>query len=292
MYEDGGGAPANFDGVSPTGPSNTDYNDVFLVKYSPQSSILYTKTDVDCYGNSTGSIDITPDFGVPPYTYAWTGPNSFSSTQEDVSNLVGGMYYITVTDGGSMSVTDSILVVEPPQLVLTAGQPFDATACDVNDGKAHIIASGGTQVQGGSAYYYQWDDPNNQTSQLATQLYPGPYQVIVTDANGCMDSLTITVQPYVSDNDIITFTLPTQTGLANIDAVNHTVTIEVSQGTGPNQFIANNYSFELRDNCSEQWNRSGFQPRASTIHCYCYGWNTTNLERYSNRSYSKQYGII
>lgn len=230
--EDCCGAPGAFDGVTIAGGDDNNVNDVFIVKLTPQTDILYTKTDVDCNGNFTGAIDITPNFGSPAYSFSWTGPNSFTASTEDILGLEGGMYYVSVTDGGSVTVNDSVLVIDPPLLVLTAGQNFPASACNMNDGAAHIIVSGGTEVIGPTPYYYFWNDPASQTSQLATQLYPGPVQIVVVDENGCTDSLTIVVQPYLSDNDILTLTLPTQTGAAVISAANHTVTIEVSSGTG------------------------------------------------------------
>lgn len=231
--EDCCGAPGNFDGVTIAGGDDNNGNDVFVVRLSSQSDILYSVNDVDCYGNLTGLIDITTNFGNPPYSYSWTGPNGFTSTSEDLVNIEGGTYTIVITDGGLNTATESIIVVDPPLMVLTAGQNFPASACDMNDGGAHIIVSGGTELTGGgSPYNYTWNDPGTQTSQLATQLFPGPVQVVVVDQNGCTDSLTIIVEPFVSDNDILTLTLPTQTGAAIIDGVNFTVTIEVSAGTG------------------------------------------------------------
>lgn len=233
--EDCCGAPGAFDGVTIAGGNDNNDNDVFIVKLSSQSDILYSVNNVDCNGNFTGSIDITTNFGNPPYSYSWTGPNGFTSISEDLSNLEDGMYDIIITDASSNTATETITVVDPPLLVLTAGQNFPATACNVSDGGAHIIVSGGTELTfGGTPYDYLWNDPAAQTSQLATQLYPGPVTISVTDLNGCTDNLTIIVEPYSSDNDILTLTLPAQTGVANISAVNHTVTIEVSAGTGLN----------------------------------------------------------
>jgi len=231
--EDCCGAPGAFDGVAIAGAADANGDDVFMVKLSPQNNILYTKTDVDCNGFFTGVIDITPSFGAAPYSYTWTGPNGFTDTTQDLSNIEGGTYYITITDGSSSTASDSIAILNPPLLVLTAGQNFPATTCSSNDGGAHIIVTGGTELtSGGSPYHYLWSDPATQTSQLAQQLYPGPIQIIVTDENGCMDSLTIIVAPYLSENDILSCTLTNQTGPANIDTTNHTVTIEVSAGTG------------------------------------------------------------
>lgn len=49
-------------------------------------------------GGSTGSIDLTVEGGVAPYTYSWAGPAGFSSDSEDISGLEYGTYTVTVTD--------------------------------------------------------------------------------------------------------------------------------------------------------------------------------------------------
>lgn len=49
-------------------------------------------------GESTGSIDLTISGGVAPYVYNWSGPDGFSSSDEDLTDLPSGTYTITVTD--------------------------------------------------------------------------------------------------------------------------------------------------------------------------------------------------
>ena len=48
-----------------------------------------------------GSIDISVVGGTPPYSYLWSGPNSYSSTNEDVTNLQSGIYNCIVTDANN-----------------------------------------------------------------------------------------------------------------------------------------------------------------------------------------------
>jgi hypothetical protein len=39
------------------------------------------------YKGNEGFIDITVSGGTAPYTYSWTGPHGFTSTDEDLENL-------------------------------------------------------------------------------------------------------------------------------------------------------------------------------------------------------------
>jgi hypothetical protein len=64
--------------------------------------------DVQLFVNVTG--------GTPPYTYAWTGPEGFTSTEADpmVSPAVAGEYCVTVTDAnGCYTECCTTVVLEP-----------------------------------------------------------------------------------------------------------------------------------------------------------------------------------
>ena len=63
-----------------------------------QMSLTETHTDYECPLSPTGAIDLTVAGGVAPYTYAWTGPNGFTATTEDLSGLFPGTYCVIVTD--------------------------------------------------------------------------------------------------------------------------------------------------------------------------------------------------
>ncbi len=53
-----------------------------------------------------GSIDLTAQGGIPPYSYLW----NTGSTTEDIDPLGGGLYYVDVTDGNLCKASDSIFI--------------------------------------------------------------------------------------------------------------------------------------------------------------------------------------
>ena len=53
---------------------------------------------VDEVNGSDGVINITVSGGNPPYTYDWSGPMGYTSTNEDIGGLIGGTYILNVTD--------------------------------------------------------------------------------------------------------------------------------------------------------------------------------------------------
>lgn len=60
-----------------------------------------------------GTIDLTVSGGTPNYSYSWTGPNSFSSTNEDLTGLAAGTYIVTVTDTNGCTNQISVTILEP-----------------------------------------------------------------------------------------------------------------------------------------------------------------------------------
>ncbi len=192
---------ASFDGMAPTGPASTDVDDALVIKYKAQTTILYTKIDINCFGNSNGAIDITPNFGAGPYTYSWTGPNGFTSGNEDISGVEAGTFYVQITDGSSTTVIDSIIIITPTQVVASPGNIWNASDCNTADGSAHVIGNGGTLIAGPAPYIYTWSD-SQDNSQLVDFLLPGVHSVTITDANGCSDSSSMVVGPTTNGGSI------------------------------------------------------------------------------------------
>ena len=134
--------------------------------------------------SADGSITLNPVVGFGGYTFAW----SDGSTGNSISGLTAGTYDVTVTDQFNCTTTGSFTIgtLCPTDLGLStiANPTFgDGTA----GGAATISASNGT-----APYTYDWD--NGVTGDYASGLAAGDYIVVVTDANGCTDTATITVE--------------------------------------------------------------------------------------------------
>ena len=71
-------------------------NDVdYTVNEPAPISASYTSTPSS---GSDGSIDLTVSGGTAPFTFAWTGPSGYTSTDEDPTGLAPGNYTVTITD--------------------------------------------------------------------------------------------------------------------------------------------------------------------------------------------------
>ena len=136
-------------------------------------------------------------------TYAWSGPNNFSSTVQNpvVLNFSIekiGVYQVIITNSGGCSATYLVKVgyLAPP--VATASYE-QSSAC----------AGSTLQLHGGGRGSYLWSGPNSFTSSEQDPTIPnvsvnqsGLYTLIVTGLNGCADTTTLQVDvkplPFIS----------------------------------------------------------------------------------------------
>ena len=64
------------------------------------------------------------------YVYSWTGPNGFTSNNEDISNLSVGTYALTVTDDNDCTKTIQFVVTEP-DLLVASGVPSNYNGFEI-----------------------------------------------------------------------------------------------------------------------------------------------------------------
>jgi hypothetical protein len=77
----------------------------------PEPLVVTIDQVVNITDTSIASISITVSGGVPPYAYAWIGPDGFMHAGEDISGMDAGFYSLTVADAfGCTSTIDSIEV--------------------------------------------------------------------------------------------------------------------------------------------------------------------------------------
>jgi hypothetical protein len=140
-------------------------------------------TNVGCFGTSTGEINVTVSGGTAGYTYSWSGPNSYSSTDEDITGLAAGDYTLTVEDANNCSFTGgAITVSQPTALSIATGAVTNVGCFGTSTGEINVTVSGGT-----AGYTYSWSGPNSysSTDEDITGLAAGDYTLTVEDANNC-----------------------------------------------------------------------------------------------------------
>ncbi len=145
-------------------------------------------TDVLCFGGSTGSINLTVSGGTAPYTYAWSGPSSYTATTEDLTSRPIGTYSVTVTDANNCTVVISSTITQPA--VLAATNAATNVLCNgASTGAINLTATGGT-----APYSYAWTGTSfSATTEDLASLPAGTYNVVITDGNSCTANASATI---------------------------------------------------------------------------------------------------
>ncbi len=182
-----------------------------------------TSTNVNCFGAANGTGNATVVGGTQPYVYNWSNGGSTAN----ITNLGPGNYSLTVTDINGCTATSAITITQPTAVVLIPSQVNVLCNGDAT-GSAGVIASGGT-----GALTYSWS--NGAVTPSITNVVAGTYTVSVTDANGCLSSVTFNITeptPLVVS--------ATSTDVICYAAGNGTATAIVSGGTLPYQYTWSN----------------------------------------------------
>jgi gliding motility-associated-like protein len=202
--------------------------------------------NVLCFNDSTGSIVQTALGGSGLLTYLIT-PGNVSNTNGIFSNLSSGTYTILATDVNGCSVTTTVLISQPNQLIIDSIVSSASSCLPMN---MTIFVSGGS-----TPYLYSLNGATPLASNNFIGLTSGTYTITVSDNNGCSISNTNTlVQPNAPVISSYNITTPSCFGLGN-GSINSLVSIggsapynySISPGSNFNNLIAGSYTIIVTD---------------------------------------------
>jgi|GEM_PF-2359224 len=179
-------------------------------------------TNVACFGNSTGAVNLTPTGGTPGYTFSWGG----GVTSEDRISLTAGTYSVTITDANGCTGTVSPTVTQPTAVVSGTRVVTNVSCFGGTNGAINLTPTGGV-----GPYTFNW--VGGATTEDRTGLVAGTYSVTITDANACtgtVSGITVT-QPTaaVSGTTVVT-------NVACNTGTNGAINLTPTGGTGPYTF--------------------------------------------------------
>ncbi len=150
------------------------------------ATTLFTPTNC---GDATGTATVnvsggTPFVGPNNYQYLWDDANA--STTATAENLAAGVYNVTVTDANGCTLTETVIVPDNSDIVITLDSQTATNCFGSCDGSANITVTGGTGLLS-----YIWT--SGETTQNASQLCAGTNYVTVTDENTCSRSIEVII---------------------------------------------------------------------------------------------------
>ncbi|WP_299123478.1 T9SS type B sorting domain-containing protein [uncultured Winogradskyella sp.] len=210
-------------------------------------SFILTPTEVTCFGDNSGSLDIDITNYTGTYTYeVFDSSNTSvtglvnaitSSNPQTVTGIEAGTFTVVITETEIpfCSNTSDVVIASPIEaLALTISETSNVT-CNDNEGTISAVASGGW----GSFEYELTGDAivGYSSENTFTGLSAGSYTVNVRDAGGCIVSETITLDAPTPINATFAANMTT---LACFGDQNANITVSnVTGGQG------SNYSYTL-----------------------------------------------
>lgn len=229
--------------------SGCSASDAIMVVNNPTASldVTLTVTPATC-GTNNGQLAAAVSGGTGNYSYLWT--NGDVGTFAD-SLKIGRTYYVEVKDMTSgCKGSANAPIPSTGGATITPGTVQGVTCAGLTNGSINTTLSGGTPP-----YNIKWIGWSYNTAAI-TNLQAGIYEMVVTDAAGCVSTYTANV----SGPAPLSYTLNTtptpcgiNNGIASLNLSGGTPPYSVSwlpsgTGTSISNLAAGSYTFTIQDN--------------------------------------------
>ncbi len=161
-----------------------------------------------CLNTADGAIYITPSGGELPFQFSWTGPEGFSSSEEDLQDLAKGRYHLLISDAeGCSAESDTNLVLSSGiEMVIEVSSYGDYNIQCFGMLNGEIKIREVTGFGDISSFYFYTTGPDGFSSpfRFMANLAAGSYHINVTDSLGCTGDQDIILNqpPKVETADI------------------------------------------------------------------------------------------
>ena len=214
----------------------------------------YNGFQISCFGANDGFINLLPegampDENIPFYSFEWTGPNNFTSNNQNISALEPGIYIVTIIDSLNCVFEFEYEINEPDPLEILVDEQSDVQCNGIFDGILSVSPLGGA-----APYTYEWtkDGIFYSNDQNIENLEPGTYVLFLNDSNSCgpvsqifeinqPDTIEISLE-----NSVEILCFGENTGSVDVSVIGGTpeqISTEVSvynySWTGPNGYNSN-----------------------------------------------------
>jgi gliding motility-associated-like protein len=201
------------------------------------------ENDITCFNAENGSISLSISGGTGNYSISWTKNGNTYATSEDLTNLGPGTYVVTVTDANNCGPkTETFTITQPLPLVVNLISQTNVLCYGAATGAITVDVQGGTPNPLPLDYVYSWTGPNgfSASTRDLSGIVAGTYTLEVSDAQGCLQTLTVTL----AENPLIQINYTT-TPITCYGANDASFTVNISGGIAPYQFTWNNLSTVL-----------------------------------------------
>ncbi len=209
--------------VTATDANNCIQSQSYTITIPAAIVITGTVTNILCAGVNNGSVAVSASGGTGNKTFTWSN----GATGTTISNLAAGNFTATATDANGCTQTQTFTISTPTAITIT-GTTTNSTCIATNSGSVTVSATGGTGNK-----TFAWS--NGATGPTVSNLVPGSYTVVATDANSCTKTQAFTVGS--NSSIVITGTTTNPTCSAG---TNGSIAVSATGGTGNKTFSWSN----------------------------------------------------
>jgi hypothetical protein len=219
-------------GLAPTGlASNGEVEDYMVMVIRCDVIASAVKTDIPCNGAGNGTITASATGGTAPYQFKLDSGTYQSSGA--FTGVAVGAHTVTAKDANGCLATVSVTISQPAVLVAAAVKT-DITCNGAGNGTITASATGGT-----APYQFKLDSGSYQTSGAFTGVAGGAHTVTAKDANGCLATVSVTI-----NQPAVLVAAAVKTDITCNGAANGTITASATGGTSPYQFKLDSGSYQ------------------------------------------------
>jgi gliding motility-associated-like protein len=194
---------------------------------------IVSQTNVNCYGNATGSVTVSGSGGTTPYAYSLDG-GAFQSSGT-FNDLVATGYTVTVRDANLCTCDILLAITEPEELSGVIVELFNA---------CYGEASGYVTIQGEKGvepYEYSLDGGPFQSGGTFNGLAASDYIITIRDANSCTTNIPVTITQAAT---AVSVTILNHTNVRCYGDATGSVSVAGSGGTPPYEYTIDGGDFQ------------------------------------------------
>ena len=205
------------------------------VPINPALQAQTSLTNVACFGQENGQIEVNVSEGNPPYSYSLDGIDYQLDNIFD--NLPTGVYNVYIKDaGGCDTIIINQFITEPTELILSVTDSTNLTCFNSKDGTIRLEISGGLEPY--KAQIGALPERVVNSPFTFTGLEAGTYAVQITDGNGCTVNRPLAV--VLTQPTQITFNSSTKNPSCDSNNDGEIAFQNVTGGTPPYEYSTDN----------------------------------------------------
>ncbi len=180
---------------------------------------LLEQTNVTCFGENNGSLQVVAAGGVENFQYT----NGIEMNTTGIfNNLAPGTYQLFVTDGNNCQTMIESTIDEPAELTANISTQQSIACFGENNGSVSLASNGGT-----GTITFTLNGVSNSTGEFSN-LSGGNYSIGISDDNGC----EAIVELEIDEPTELTASISTQQSVACFGENNGSVSLASNGGIG------------------------------------------------------------